>query len=106
MALDQDRDWPAPVEVSEEYVTFDLAGAVALESYRVAGHGNTAIADELSRQVEQLQIENQHLVVAGRGQRHVTDILKEQIESERRHHAWEKLTLYVGGLLVVLASTL
>ncbi len=93
--------WPAPIEITETAVTFDLAGATALELYRVVGAGNTVIAGDLSTQVREQRTEIQQLLIAGKGQRRTTDMLKDQLATQQRHHAWEKAGLYGGMLLTI-----
>lgn len=102
--LDIVHDWPTPIEITETAVTFDLPGATMLELYHLKGAGNTEIAANLSDQVKELRTENKQLVIAGKGQRHTTDMLKDQLATQQRHHFWEKLGLYLGWGLTVIAA--
>ena len=97
-------DWPAPVDVTETHVTFDLDGAVDLELFREAAVGNQVIASELSAQVEDLRDEADALVQAGQAQRRVAELRKEILEEERKQHAWEKAGLYLGIVLLIATA--
>ncbi len=97
-------DWPAPIEITESTVTFDIAGAATLELYRLAGEGNTVIAGANADQVDDLRDAARHLIAAGMAQRQVADLRLQILEEERRRHAWEKLTMYGGMLLVIIGA--
>lgn len=96
--------WPEPIAYTDETVTFDLNGALALESWRIAGLGNYEIASELMHQVIALREENDALVRAGRAQRQVAEFRRQMLEDERRAHAIEKITLWAGMVLVVVGA--
>jgi len=85
-------------------VTFDLSGARALEAYRVAGAGNTELAEEHAAQIDDLKDAAATLVETGQAQRRVADLRQEILLEERRHHAIEKISLWAGVLLVVIGS--
>lgn len=87
-------------------MTFDLSGARALESYRVAGEGNTELAEEHAAQIDDLKDAAATLVETGQAQRRVADLRLEILQEERRHHFIEKITLYMGALLLLGAAAL
>ncbi len=104
MPLDAERDWPAPIDITEETVTFDVEGARMLEVYRVAGGGNTEIAEEHAGKIDDLQTAVKALVDAGKGQRLIADMRLEILEEERRHHFWERLAYYAGMVFVIIGA--
>jgi len=87
-------------------VTFDISGARALEAYRIAGEGNTELAEEHAGQIDDLKDAAAILVETGQAQRRVADLRLEILQEERRHHFIEKITLYAGAILILGVSAL
>ncbi len=99
-------EWPQETSFTEDEVSFDLSGARALEAYRIAGEGNTELAEEHAAQIDDLKDAAQILVETGKAQRRVAELRKEILEEERRHHAIEKLGYYMGMLLVIAGAAI
>lgn len=87
-------DWPEPAEVTDDRVSFDLAGATALLKFQTIAEGNTAIAKAHAAQIVELQKALAGLLEAGMAQRRVADLRLEILQEERRQHAIEKVGLY------------
>ena len=99
-------EWPQEASSTEDEVTFDLSGARALAAYRIAGEGNTELAEEHAAQIDDLRRAAATLVETGQAQRRVADLRLEILEEERRHHFIEKISLYALALLGLGAAAL
>ena len=88
-------DWPAPSEVTDELVSFDLDGATQLLKFQTIAEGNTGIANAHAAQIVELQKALAGMLEAGKAQRRVSDLRLEILQEERRQHAIEKVGLYV-----------
>lgn len=97
-------EWPQPIDFTENTVTFDLDGAHRLESWRVAGTGNTEIAAANADQVDDLRDAARSLIAAGKAQRRVAELRREILEEERRAHLYEKVGLWAMLVLVIAGA--
>ena len=93
-------EFPSPVSIAADTVTFDLEGANAVTAYIVIAEANTDIAYEHSEQIDDLRTSTKYLVEAGKAQRKVADLRLEILEEERRHWMFEKAA-YLGGYLLI-----
>ena len=99
-------EFPSPVSMTEDTVTFDLDGANAVSAYIVVAEGNTDIGAAHAMQIDDLRIAAKALVEAGKAQRKVADLRQEILEEERRHWMFEKAAYLTGFLLIGLAVAL
>ena len=76
-------EFPSPVSMTEDTVTFDLDGANAVSAYIVVAEGNTDIGAAHAMQIDDLRIAAKALVEAGKAQRKVADLRQEILEEER-----------------------
>ncbi len=95
--------WPEPVAFDAETVTFDISGARRLDAFREVAIGNQAIAEANADQVDELNESANALVEAGNAQHELTMIQREILNEERRRHAIEKVTLYLGIVALIFA---
>lgn len=99
-------EFPSPVSMNEETVTFDLDGANAISAYIVTAEANTGIGNEHAEQIDADRVAIKALVDAGKAQRKVADLRKEILEEERRHWFWEKISYWAGFLIVGMSVAL
>ena len=99
-------EFPSPVSVTEETVSFDLEGANAISAYIAVAEGNTDIAREHAGQIDDDRVALNALVDAGKAQRKVADLRQEILEEERRHWFWEKTSYWAGFLIIGIAVAL
>jgi len=98
-------EWPIPANIVEEGAVFDLDGVRALDAYKTTGEANTAIAEAHAGQIDELRTAAKYLVDAGKAQRRVAELRLEILEEERRHWFWERISYWVG-LVVIGAAAL
>jgi len=77
--------FPDPVNLTNDSVTFDLDGANAISGYIIIAEANTDLVREHSEQIDDLRSASKYLVEAGKAQRRVADLRLEILEEERRH---------------------
>ena len=98
-------DRPIPV-VHPDGFLYDREGLQALDEYFTLAEAAEDIAHLNADEIDQLKRASKALIEAGQAQRRQTEITKDILEDERRHHAWEKAGLYVIMLLGLGAATL
>lgn len=83
--------WPVPESFTGTHATFTLAQIQQLEQIRTACVANTGLVNAHAGRIDALNRATIHLKDAGQGQRIISDMRAEQLESERRHHFFERL---------------
>ncbi len=96
--------FPLPVEITEEWATFDVAGIRALDLNRQAARANAKNVNAHADQIDALRDAAEHLVEAGRAQRQVADMRAEILLEERRQMMFERFGLWAIALLAVLTG--
>ena len=94
---------PKPAIVGDQGVlTADQAAQV--RDYGIIARGNTTMADEYSKAINERQRANAALIEAGKAQRIQSELRLEMLEDERKHNFFEKIGLYV--IIIALGASL
>ena len=99
-------EFPSPVSMTADTVTFDLDAANTITAYIVTAGANTDIGNEHADQIDADRVAIKALVDAGKAQRKVADLRKEILEEERKHWFWEKISYWAGFLIIGLGVAL
>ena len=85
---------PKPTIVGDT-VVLDADQAAQIRNYGIISRTNTVMAQEYAQAINERQRANTALVEAGKAQRVQADILREQLEDERRHNFWTSIGYWV-----------
>ena len=85
---------PKPTIVGDT-VVLNPSQAAQIRAYGIISRANTVMAEEYSRSINERKRANTALVGAGKAQRAQAEILREQLQDERRHNFFEKIGLYI-----------
>ena len=94
---------PKP-EIVGDAVILTGSQAEQVREYGIIARTNTTMAEEYSKAINERQRANTALVGAGKAQRAQAEILREQLQDERRHNFFEKIGLYI--VVIALGASL